>query len=86
MIKQQINQDSQIKENSTKVNNQIYPKSCSRLKRKNTSDIIMKTIKEEMDIDMREEDLDRTHHVGNPKVSKEGKPSPVIIEFTSYYL
>ena len=46
----------------------------------------MKTIKEEMDIDMREEDLDRTHHVGNPKVSKEGKPSPVIIEFTSYYL
>lgn len=74
-----------MKENSTKVN-QIYPKSCSRLKRKNTNDIIMKTIKEEMDIDMREEDLDWTHHVGNPKVSKEGKPSPVIIEFTSYDL
>ena len=33
-----------------------------------------------MDIDIREEDLDRTHLVGNPKVCKEGKPRPMIIK------
>lgn len=45
----------------------------------------MKTVKEEIDMDMWKEGLDRTH-VGNPKVSKKGKPSPVIIEFTCYDL
>ena len=28
-----------------------------------------------MDIDIQEEGLDQTHHVGNLKVCKEGKPS-----------
>ena len=41
----------------------------------------MKTVKEEMDKDMREEDLDRTHRVGGPKTSNEGKPRPIIIKF-----
>ena len=48
---------------------------------KNTNDAIMKTMKEEMDIDIHEEDLDRAH-VGNPQVCKEGKSSPIIIKFT----
>ena len=43
----------------------------------------MKTVKEEMDIDIQEENLDRTHSVGNPIVCKEGKPRP-IIKFARY--
>ena len=44
----------------------------------------MKAVKEEMDIDIREEDLDRTCHADNPKVSKEGKPRPTIIKSACY--
>ena len=44
----------------------------------------MKTVKEEMDIDILEENLDRTHRVGNPTVCKEGKPRPIIIKFARY--
>ena len=33
----------------------------------------MKTVKEEMNIDIQEEDLDQTDRVGNPNVCKEGK-------------
>ena len=54
------------------------------LEGENTNDVIMKTVKEEMDIDIREEDLDRTHRVGNPKVCKEDKSRPIIIEFARY--
>ena len=54
------------------------------LEGENTNDVIMKTVKEEMDIDIREEDLDRTHRVGNPKVCKEGKSRPIIIKFARY--
>ena len=50
----------------------------------NTNDVIMKTVKEEMDIDIREEDLGQTHRVGNPKVYKEGKPKPIILKFACY--
>ena len=39
---------------------------------KNANDVIMKTVKEDMYIDMREEDLDRPHRVGNTKVMKNG--------------
>ena len=39
----------------------------------------MKTVKEEMNIDIWEKELDRTHLVGNPNVSKDGKPSPLFI-------
>ena len=53
-------------------------------KGKNTNDVIMKAVKEEMDIDIREEDLDRTCHADNPKVSKEGKPRPIIIKSACY--
>ena len=34
-----------------------------------------------MDIDIQEEGLDQTHHVGNLKVCKEGKPSLRVIKF-----
>ena len=37
-----------------------------------------------MDIGIREEDLDQTHHVDNPKVYKEGKPMPKIIKVVCY--
>ena len=50
----------------------------------NTNNAIMKTMKEEMDIDIHEKDLDRAHHVGNPKVCKEGKSSPIIIKITRW--
>ena len=39
----------------------------------------MKTVKEEMDINIQEEDLDRTHRLG-----KEGKSRPIIIKFAHY--
>ena len=52
---------------------------------KNTIDVIIKTIKEEMDIDTWEKDLDWTHRIGNPKkVSKKGRPRPH--NFQIYFL
>ena len=39
------------------------------LEGKNMIDVI---VKEEMDIDIQEEDLNWAHHIGNPKVCKEG--------------
>ena len=46
----------------------------------------MKAVKEEMDIDLREEhiNLDRKHRVDNPKESKEGKPRPITIKYARY--
>ena len=69
---------------------QYPPRNClllhgvRELEGENTNDVTMKTIKEEIDIDIREEDLDRTHRVGNPKVCKEGKSKPIIIKFARY--
>lgn len=42
----------------------------------------MKAVKQEIDIDIREEhiNLNRKHRVGNPKESKEGKPRPITIK------
>ena len=51
------------------------------LEGKNMIDVI---VKEEMDIDIQEEDLNWAHHVGNPKVCKEGKWRPVILKFARY--
>ena len=44
----------------------------------------MKTVKDEMDIDKQERDLDLTHHAGNPKVCKDSKPRSIIIIFARY--
>ena len=54
------------------------------LEGENKNDIIMKTMKEEIDIDIRQQDLDQTHRVGNTKVCKEGKSRPIIIKFSRY--
>ena len=43
------------------------------LQGKNTNDVMMQFVKEEMDIDIGNKDLDQTHRVGNPKVCKEGE-------------
>ena len=49
----------------------------------NTDDIIIKTICEEMGVEVREEDLDRTHRIGRANRS-DGKARPVIIKFARY--
>ena len=54
------------------------------LEGENTNNIIMKTVKEEMDIGILEEDLDQTHRVGSPNVCKEVKPRPIIIKFACF--
>ena len=50
---------------------------------KNTDDIIIKTIREEMGVEVREEDLDRTHWIGRANRS-DGKARPIIIKFARY--
>ena len=49
----------------------------------NTDDIIIKTICEEMGVEVREEDLDRTHRIGRANRS-DGKARPIIIKFARY--
>ena len=56
------------------------------LEGENKNDIIMKTMKEEIDIDIRQQDLDQKHRVDNTKVCKEGKSRPIIIKFSRYYV
>lgn len=55
-----------------------------KLEGKSKNDVIMKTDKEEINIDIPEEDLDQTNRVGNPKVSKESKLRSLIIKFAFY--
>ena len=48
-----------------------------------TDDIIIKTCAEELGIDVRQEDLDRSHRLG--KVKRNGnKPRPIIVKFARY--
>ena len=49
----------------------------------NTDDIVLKTISEELDIEIEENDLDRTHRIGS-RNRKEGKPQAIIVKFTRY--
>ena len=64
--------------------NCLFLHGVRELERENTNDVIIKTVKEEMDIDIQEKDLDQTHRVGNPKVCKDGKPRPIIIKSACY--
>ena len=49
----------------------------------NTDDIVLKTMSEELDIEIKENDLDRTHRIGN-RNRKDGKPRAIIVKFTCY--
>ena len=49
----------------------------------NTDDIVLKTMSEELDIEIKENDLDRTHRIGN-RNRKDGKPRAIIVKFTRY--
>ena len=48
-------------------------------KGENTDNIIINTVKEEMDIEIIANDLDRPHRTGNPKTKK--KERPTIVKF-----
>ena len=49
----------------------------------NTDDIVLKTMSEELDTEIKENDLDRTHRIGN-RNKKDGKPRAIIVKFTCY--
>lgn len=48
-----------------------------------TDDIVVKTISENLDIDIQKEDLDRTHRIGKGNRA-DGKARPIIIKFARY--
>ena len=49
----------------------------------NTNEIIIKTFSEELGVEIKEDDLDRSHRLGKPK-GKGNKPRPIIITFARY--
>ena len=49
----------------------------------NTNEIIIKTFSEELGVEIKEDDLDRSHRLGKPK-RKDNKPRPVIVKFARY--
>ena len=46
----------------------------------NTNEILIKTFFEELGIEIKEDDLDRSHRLGKPK-RKDNKPRPIIVKF-----
>ena len=46
----------------------------------NTDEIIIKTFSEELGVEIKEADLDRSHRLGKPK-RKDNKPRPIIVKF-----
>ena len=53
-------------------------------KDEDTDSIIINTVKEEMDIKILPNDLDRFHRIGNPKTKK--KERPLMVKFVRYNL
>ena len=51
--------------------------------RENTEELVLETLNGKMHIDLTTSDLDRTHRIGQKKVSSK-KPRAVIIKFFSY--
>ena len=49
----------------------------------NTDEIVLRTVAEEIGIEINEQDIDRTHRLGKPN-RKDGKPRPIIVKFTRY--
>ena len=49
----------------------------------NTNEIIIKTISEELRVQVKEHDLDKSHRLGKPKRT-DNKPRPIIVKFACY--
>ena len=49
----------------------------------NTNEIIIKTFSEELGVEIKEDDLDRSHWLGKPK-NKDNKTRAIIVKFTRY--
>ena len=49
----------------------------------NTNEIIIKTFSEELGVEIKEDDLDRSHRLGKPK-RKDNKLRPIIVKFARY--
>ena len=49
----------------------------------NVDGIALRTIREKLDIEIEENDLDRTHSIGSTN-RKDGKPEVAIVKFTRY--
>ena len=48
-----------------------------------TDDIIIKTIKDTMDVEITPESIDRTHRLGK-KQQNTGRPRPITVNFSTY--
>ena len=48
-----------------------------------TNEILIKTFSEELGVEIKEDDLDRSHRLGKPK-RKDNKPRPTIVKFARY--
>ena len=49
----------------------------------NTNEILIKTFSEELGVEIKEDDLERSHRLAKPK-RKDNKPKPIIAKFTCY--
>ena len=49
----------------------------------NTDDIVFRIMSEELDIEIDENDVNRTHRIGS-RNRKDGKPQAIIVKFTHY--
>ena len=52
-------------------------------KQENTDELCIKAINDNLDLDINNRDIDRTHHIGNPRNTDE-KPRPIIIKLVRY--
>ena len=76
---EQVNQQAQYS-----VRNCLLFHGIKEEKDEDTDSIIINIVKEEMDIDILPNDLDRSHRTGNPKAKK--KERPIIVKFVRYNL
>ena len=51
---------------------------------KGTYEKIINTLQQSMDETIKPEDIDRSHRLDKPKTSKNAKPHPMIVKFTTY--
>ena len=51
--------------------------------KENTDDIVLKTMSEELDIEIKENNLDRTHMISN-RNKEDGEPRAIIVKFSCY--